>query len=124
VDAEPHSELDAVLCRQTGIQGGNGLDNAQTGVHRTPGVVFMGHRVAKIDQQPIAEVLGDMPRVGLDDLRRGLLVGTDHGAQVFRVELAGELRGAYQIAEQHGELPAFRLRGRADRRRRQRRYRI
>ena len=116
VDAKPHGELDTVLCRQTGIQGGDGLDNAQAGVHGAPGLVFMGRGVAKIDQQPIAEILGDMTRVVLDDLGRGLLVGAHHGAQVFGVELAGELCGAHQVAEQHRELPSFRLWGRTSRR--------
>ena len=115
VDAEPHGEVDTVLCRQTGIQGGDGLDNAQAGVHGAPGIVFMGRGVAKIDQQPIAEVLGDMALVVLDDLGRGLLVGAHHGAQVFGVELAGELRGAHQVTEQHRELPPFRFGGRSGR---------
>jgi hypothetical protein len=70
----------------------------------------MGHGVAKIDQQPIAEILGDMALVTLDDRGRGLLVGADYGAQVFGVELAGELRGADQITEQHRELAAFGIR--------------
>ena len=79
-------------------------------MHRAPGIVFMGRGVAKIDQQPIAQILGDMARVGLDDRGRGFLVGADHGAQVFRVELAGELCGAHQVAEHHGQLSPFRLR--------------
>ncbi len=116
MDAEPHGELDTVLCRQTAIQGGDSLDNAQAGVHGAPGIVFMGRRVAKIDQQPITEVLGNMALVVLDDLGSGLLVGAHHGAQVFGVELAGELRGAHQVAEQHRELPAFRFGGRSGRR--------
>ena len=82
-------------------------------MHRAPGIVFMGCGVAKIDQQPIAEILGDMALVGLDDLGRGLLVGAHHGAQVFGVELAGELRGADQVTEQHRELPPFRVRSAA-----------
>jgi hypothetical protein len=41
VDAEPHGELHAVLCRQTSIQSGNGLDNAQTSVYGASGLVFM-----------------------------------------------------------------------------------
>jgi hypothetical protein len=49
-------------------------------VHRTPGIVFMGRGVAKIDQQAIAKVLGDMARILLDDLGRGLLVGAHHDA--------------------------------------------
>ena len=110
MDAEPHGEFDAVLRRQAGVQGRDGLDNPQAGMHRTSGIVFMGRGIAKIDQQPIAEVLGDVAFVGLDDLGRGLLVGADHGAQVFGVELARELRGAHQVTEHHGELPPFRVR--------------
>jgi hypothetical protein len=107
VDAESYGELDTVLCRQTGVQGGDGLNNAQASVHGTPGLVFMGCGVAKVDQQPIAEVLGNMPLVVLDDLSRGLLVGAHHGAQVFGVELTGELRGTHEVAEQHRELAPF-----------------
>ena len=88
---------------------GHGLDNAQARVHRAPGIVFMGRGVAKIDQQAIAEILGDMARVLLDDRGRGLLVGAHHRTQVFRVELARELGGAHQVAEEHGELPSFGL---------------
>ena len=110
VDAEAYSKFDAVLCRQAGIQGGDGLDHAQAGVHRTPGIVFMGDRVAKIDQQPIAEILRDMALIRPNDRGRGLLVGTHHGAQVFGVEQARELRGAHQVTEQHRELAAFGLR--------------
>jgi hypothetical protein len=43
VDTESHGELHSVLYCQTGIQGRDGLDNPQAGVHRTPGIVFMGH---------------------------------------------------------------------------------
>jgi hypothetical protein len=71
----------------------------------------MGGRVANIDQQPIAEVLGNMALILPNDLGRGLLVGAHHGAQVFGVELAGELRGAHQVTEQHRELAAFGLWG-------------
>jgi hypothetical protein len=81
-------------------------------VHGAPGIVFMCRGIAKIDQEPIAEVLRDMARIGLDDRTGGLLLGADHGAPVFGVELAGELRGAHQVTEQHRKLAAFRLRGR------------
>jgi hypothetical protein len=80
VNAKPYGELHTVLCRQTGIQGGHGLDNAQAGVHRTPGIVFMGRGIAKIDQQAIAKVLGDIAGILLDNLGRSLLIGAHHGA--------------------------------------------
>jgi hypothetical protein len=71
-DAEPQGELHTVLRRQASIEGGNSLDNAQASVHGAPGIVFMGGGVAKIHEQPIAEILSDMAPVGLDDLGRGL----------------------------------------------------
>jgi hypothetical protein len=40
----------------------------------------MSYGVAKIDQQPIAEILRDIALVELDDLGRGPLVSADHGA--------------------------------------------
>ena len=114
MNAEPHGELHTVLCRQTGIQGRDGLDNAQAGVHRTPGLVFMRCRVAKVDQQPIAEVLRDVAGVVLNNLGRGLLVSTHHRTQVFRIKLTGELRGTRQVTEQHRELPPFGIDWRCD----------
>src|SRR5262245_61674785 len=67
--------------------------------------------IAKIDEQAVAEVLGDMPRKALDDLGTGSLVGAHHLPQVFRIELTGERSRLHQVAEQHSELAAFGLRG-------------
>ena len=50
------------------------FDDAQARVHRAPGIVFMGRGVTKIDQQAIAEVLGNMALILLDDLGRSLLI--------------------------------------------------
>jgi hypothetical protein len=111
VDADPHSQLHTVRCCQTGIQGGDGLDHAQAGVHGTPGLVFMGCGVAKIDQQPVAEILRNIALKSLDDLGTGGLIGPDHRTQVFGVELAGQLGRADEITKQHGELAAFGLWG-------------
>jgi hypothetical protein len=58
-----------------------------------------------------SRILRDMARVLMDDRGRGLLVGAHHRAQVFRVELARELGGAHQVAEEHRELSSFRLGG-------------
>jgi hypothetical protein len=67
-------------------------------------------RVAEVDQEPIAEVLGDMPVKTGDHLGARLLVGSHHLAPRFRVELTGECRRVHQITEQDGELTAFGLR--------------
>ena len=60
VDAQPDGELHAVAGIETRIQLPNGLNELHARVHRPLRIVFMRLRVAKVDQQPIAEVLGDM----------------------------------------------------------------
>ncbi len=52
-----------------------------------------------------------MPVKALDDGGAGGLVGADHRAQIFWVELPGEGGGVRQVAEQHRELAALGVRG-------------
>ena len=51
------------------------------------GVIFMGLGIAKVDEEPIPEELGDMSIVALDNLGTDPLIRTDHVTIVFRVEL-------------------------------------
>jgi hypothetical protein len=76
-------------------------------VGHTLSVIFVGLGVAEIDEQPIAEVLRNMPLKAGDHLGAGVLIGPHHLAEVFRIELAGEGGGVDQVTEQHGELAAF-----------------
>jgi hypothetical protein len=59
---------------QVSIQGPDGLDNVQSGLHRPLRIVFMSLWIAKVHQQPIAEILGNMALEALDDRSTGLLV--------------------------------------------------
>ena len=77
------------------------------GPHGALRIVFMRLGIAKIDQQAIAEILGNMALKALDDLSAGLLVGPHHLPQVFGIEPTGERGRIYQITEQHRELAAF-----------------
>jgi hypothetical protein len=63
--------------------------------------------IAEVDQEPIPEILSDMPVEALDDLGALRLVDANDLAQVFRVEPTGEGGGVDQIAEQDGQLPPF-----------------
>src|SRR5262245_19895717 len=67
--------------------------------------------ITKIDQQTIAEILGDMPLETLDDLGTGGLVGAYYLPQIFGIELAGECGRIHKVTEQYGELPALSLWG-------------
>jgi hypothetical protein len=101
MDALPHSKCNAILSLQPDIQSTHGLHNPQTRMHGALGIIFMGARVAKVDEQAIAEILRDVPLKALDDRGGGFLVGAHHLTQVFGVELLAELCGVDQIAEQH-----------------------
>src|SRR2546422_632479 len=70
----------------------------------------MGQGIAEVDQQAIAEILGDMPVKTPDHLGAGRLIGPYHLAQLFWVTLAGETGRVHQVAKQHGELAAFSVR--------------
>ena len=107
MDAQAHGQVHPPLLRQAGIELAQGLHDPQPGPHRPLGVIFVGQGVAKVDEQAIAEVLGDMPLKAGDHLGTGVLIGPHHLAQVFRVELAGERGRVHQVTEQHGELAAF-----------------
>ena len=87
MDAQAHGQVHPSLLRQAGIELAHGLDDAQPGPHRPLGVVFVRLGIAKVDQQAIAEILGDVAVKAVDHLGAGVLVGAHHLAQVFRVQL-------------------------------------
>ena len=87
----------------------HGLHHPQPGAHGPLRVIFMRQGVAEVDQQAIAEILGDIALKAGDHLGAGVLIGPHHLAQLLGVELAGEHGRVHQVAEQHGELAAFGL---------------
>jgi hypothetical protein len=89
VDAEAHGQLDTPLSLQSGIEALHPYQNLQSGVYGAPGVVFMGLRIAKVDQEAVPEVLGNMAIKAADHLSAGLLIGTHHVSEVFGIEQAG-----------------------------------
>jgi hypothetical protein len=107
VDADPHRELDRVLRPQRLVPLGERLHDAQTRTHGPLGIVFVCVRVAEVDQQAVAQVLGDVALVALDDRGGGLLVAAHHLAPVLGVESCGEAGRVHQVAEEHRELAAL-----------------
>ena len=90
MDPQAHGQVHTPLLRQARIELPQGLDHPQPGPHGPLGVVLVRQGVAEVDQQAIAEILGDMPVKAGDHLGAGVLIGAHDLAQVFRVELAGE----------------------------------
>ena len=85
VNADAH--WDAALLRQADIQRSHGLHNPKPGPHGALRIIFMRHRIAKVHQQAIAQILRDMPLIAVDHLGAGLLIGPHHLPQLFGVEL-------------------------------------
>jgi hypothetical protein len=104
MDAYAHGELNVLLLLQPDIELSHRLQHRQAGVDRPLCVVLVRLWVAKVDQQAITKILGNMTVEALDDLRAGALVGAHDRAQIFRIKLAGEAGGLHQVTEQDGEL--------------------
>ena len=51
MDAYAHGQTYAVVAHQVCVQGADGLNNAQAGVHGPLGIVFMRLRIAKVPLQ-------------------------------------------------------------------------
>ena len=64
----------------------------------------MRHGVSEVGEHPIAEVLGDVPSVAHDQIRRALVIRAQQLEVVLRIEFCRELGRAHEIAEEHREL--------------------
>ena len=50
VDADAHRQVNALVLGQAGMQRTDGVEDAQTSAHGPLGIVFVGHRIAKVDE--------------------------------------------------------------------------
>jgi hypothetical protein len=89
-DADPHREFDPGRPRDHSIQLRHRIHDIETRPHRTLGLVFMGARVAEIDEDAVAHILGDKAVVAPDHGTVAALIRTDHIAQIFGVHPGGE----------------------------------
>jgi hypothetical protein len=115
VNTEAHGQPDLSFGMLPGIQGLHRPDYPEGGADRSLAIVFVGDWIPEIDENAIAEVLGHVAVKTEDDLRTDLL-GTHDLTHVLGIEAFGKRSRPYEVAEHHGELPAFRLRGRRRRR--------
>ena len=88
-DADPRLQPE-----RSEIEAADGLDDPEARPDRVLGVVFVGARIAEIDQHPVAHVFGDKTFQPGDDFGDGAVIGGDDLAQILRVEPRGELGGA------------------------------
>ena len=111
MDPQAHGQVHPPLLLQAGIELAQGLHHPQPGPHGPLGVIFMRQGIAKVDQQAIAKILGNMALKAGNHLGAGLLDRPAPRRAVFWVELAGERSRVHQVTKQHGELAAFGFRG-------------
>ena len=117
MDAKPHGKLDAILGLQAAIQCPHGIHNPQSCAHGPVRIVFVGLRVAKVDEKSITQILCYVAFKAMNHVSRRFLVGAHNFAKVFGVEPSGQVGRFNQIAKHHGQLTPFRLWGAGRRRR-------
>ena len=128
-DHETGGETDADFVMDAGgDQLRDGTDQGKRRPHRIFGIGLARLRIAEINQNAVAHILGDIASKACDHLGDALVVVGDDLAQIFRIEARRERRRADKIAEHHRDLSPFsrcgsswrsRLRcGHCDRRRR------
>ena len=82
--------------------------------------VAMGARVAEIDQDAVAHVLGDKAVIAPDRRAAPALIRCDHIAQILGVHPGRECGRSHQVAKHHGQLATLGVRHRGSSSRRSR----
>jgi hypothetical protein len=85
------------------------LDQLKSSAHRPLGIVFVRLRPAEVGEHAVAQEPGQVSLEPTDHVGAGRLISPRDVAQVLRVEPRGEVGGADQVAEQHGQLATFGL---------------
>jgi len=70
-------------------------------------IVFVGSRVAEIDQDAVTHILGDKALEPGDHFSDGTVVSGDDLAQILGIEPRGKCGRADEIAEHHRQLPTL-----------------
>ena len=89
---------DTGLQRRARLEFAHRRDQLQPRPYRPLGVVLMGLRIAKIDEDAVAQVLRHEPAEAAHDLSDAFVIGRNDLAQVLRVHAGGERRRADQVA--------------------------
>jgi hypothetical protein len=78
VDTQAHGQPDTVLLYQTHVELLQSLQYPKSSPHGALRIVLVRQGIAKIDQQPIAQILRDMPLKAANHLGAGGLIGAHH----------------------------------------------
>ena len=105
MDANADGKLDPLFSFQTRVQLSHRRDNAETCPHCPLDIVFMGLRIAKVAEDPIVTILGNVPSKPLRHLGTAPMVGLHHRMEVFGIELSCEAGGIHKRTTQDRDLP-------------------
>ena len=84
-------------------------DRRQTSAHRLGRVVLAGLRPPEIGEDAIAEIIGDIAAEAAHDRGDSGVIAAQQLPQILGVVPARQFGRADEVAEQHTQLPAFRL---------------
>jgi hypothetical protein len=111
MNPQSHRQRLARRQRRVGRACSESVQQCQPGPDGSLGVIFMRHRIAKIHQHAVAQVLRDIAVKPLHHLGTGLVVGMQHLTVLFRVRTFRQGHCAHQVAAEHGEVATFGRRG-------------
>ena len=80
VDADARRQTHPVLGLERIVQPAKRAEDPEPGTHGAFGVVLVGLRIAEVHEQPVAQILSDVPRVAVDRPGRRLLIGAHDAA--------------------------------------------
>src|SRR5262249_34717067 len=83
---------------------------SEAGAARRSGAALVGSGPAEVDQETIAEILGDVTTETGDRRGRGALIFRRDLTPVFRIQMSGNLGRADEVREQHRQMTAFAVR--------------
>jgi hypothetical protein len=89
MNTETNGELETFGLEQTLMEVSDGIKETQASPYRSVGVIFMGLRIPKIDEETITQELGDITIIALDHCGTRLLIRPDDFSIFFGVESAG-----------------------------------
>ena len=115
VNPQADGQVDPEVPPEPLVQSPNLFDDLQPGAHSPLGIILVGERMAEVDQEPIAQVLRDVPLEAADHLGADLLVGPHDLAQLLGIEPLRERGRAHQVAEHDRQLAALGRGGRGAR---------
>jgi hypothetical protein len=90
MDTDSKGEAHTRMTGEAGIERANGVDDGKGRAYGAVRIVLVGLGEAEVDENAVAEILGDVASEALYQLGGSLLQGADDVAEIFRVELTGE----------------------------------